>query len=290
VIPPEVFDATQCQLGEGPLWHPERAELFWFDIAGKRLFARKPQHPEARSWGFDEHVSAAGWIDAEHLLIASETALFRFSVETGRAETVCPLEADSPATRSNDGRADPWGGFWIGTMGKRKEPDAGAIYRYYRGELRRLYAPISISNAICFTPDRRFAHFADTERGIVWRQALDAATGWPEGPPERFLELPADRFRPDGAVIDSAGRFWCAQFGFGQVTCHGPDGRLIERLDLPAAQLTCPAFGGPGLNTLFVTSAAMPLSARARPDQQAAGMTFALRVEATGQPEPRVVL
>ncbi|MEP6333662.1 MAG: SMP-30/gluconolactonase/LRE family protein, partial [Anderseniella sp.] len=123
----EVFDSTPCTLGEGPLWHPERGQLFWFDIIGKTLFCREGQ--TLHQWRFDENVSAAGWVDRDTLLIASETGLFRFDIETGRQCLVQTLEADNAATRSNDGRADPWGGFWIGTMGKNAEPKAGAIYR-----------------------------------------------------------------------------------------------------------------------------------------------------------------
>ena len=95
---------------------------------------------EQKSWDFSEHVSAAGWVDHDTLLIASETGLWRFSLTTGRKDLVVALEADNPITRSNDGRADPWGGFWIGTMGKRAEPGAGAIYRFWQGALRRLGA------------------------------------------------------------------------------------------------------------------------------------------------------
>ncbi|MEL6588225.1 MAG: SMP-30/gluconolactonase/LRE family protein, partial [Pseudomonadota bacterium] len=127
----EIYDTRRCNLGEGPLWHPTRQELFWFDIIGKTL------HSKAQSWTFDEHVSAAGWVDDTTLLVASETALFRFDLTTGDRTDICALEADNPVTRSNDGRADPQGGFWIGTMGKEAEPKAGAIYRFYKGELRK---------------------------------------------------------------------------------------------------------------------------------------------------------
>ena len=91
-------------------------------------------------WQFDEHVSAAGWIDHDRLLIASETRLFSFNLATQAQQTVVALEAKDPRTRSNDGRADPWGGFWIGTMGKQAEAGLGGIYRYYQGTLRPLYS------------------------------------------------------------------------------------------------------------------------------------------------------
>ena len=138
-----LFDARTCALGEGPLWHPERGQLFWFDILGKTLLSR--QGDKTLSWRFDECVSAAGWIDRDTLLVASETALWRFDLNGAERSLVVPLEADQPLTRSNDGRADPWGGFWIGTMGFNAERGAGAIYRYYKGALRQLFAEITIS-------------------------------------------------------------------------------------------------------------------------------------------------
>lgn len=285
-----IFDDTACQLGEGPLWHPEREQLFWVDIVRQTLFSRSTTLNKPHSWSFDEAVSALGWIDKDHVLIASETGLLRFNLLNGRTETICAVEADNPLTRSNDGRADPWGGFWLGTMGKNKEPMSGAIYRYHRGELRRLFGPLSIPNAICFSPDRRFAYFTDTEEGIVWRQRLDETTGWPKGDPESYLVLPKSDYRPDGAVIDQDGRFWCAQFGFSRVTCHDFEGRLVDRIDLPAPQITCPAFGGENMSTLFATSAAKPLSAKARPELSESGMTFAVNVKVSGQTEHRVIL
>ena len=206
-----LFDARACALGEGPLWHPERGQLFWFDILGHTLMSR--QGDKTLSWRFDECVSAAGWIDRDTLLVASETALWRFDLNGAERSLVVPLEADQPLTRSNDGRADPWGGFWIGTMGFNAERGAGAIYRYYKGALRQLFAEITISNAICFSPDRRFAYYTDTPTRQIMRVPLDAAEGWPSAPPEVFVDLKKDKRNPDGAVVDSDGCLWNAQWG-----------------------------------------------------------------------------
>lgn len=282
-----IFDDTPCTLGEGPLWHPEREHLFWFDIAGKRLYAR--EGGEVRLWQFAEHVSAAGWIDRTRLLIASETQLFSFDLGTGERERLAALEAEKPATRSNDGRADPQGGFWIGTMAKNGGPGEGAIYRYYRGELRRLFAPISISNAISFTPDGRQACFADTSAQKVWRVALDGS-GWPKGEPELFLDLAPQGLNPDGAVFDAAGRFWLAQWGAARVACYDAEGTLVQSVPVPAPHSSCPAFGGPGLGTLFCTSARQGLGAEALAAAPQSGMTFASEPGAVGQAEHRVIL
>jgi len=284
-----IFDNRPCDLGEGPLWHPLRKQLFWFDILGKRMLSQTPEGPQ--SWQFDERVSAAGWIGADEVLIASETGLFRFHLITGARELVAAVEADNPATRSNDGRADPQGGFWFGTMGKRggDDPGAGAIYRFYRGEVRRLYPDITIPNSICFSPDGRTAHFSDTLTHKVMRVALDA-TGWPVGAPQVYLDLARDALLPDGAVCDAAGNLWLAEWGASRVAAYAPDGALLRVVGVDAPHSSCPAFGGEAMTTLFCTTALEGMSPAARAANPHAGMTFAVADVARGLPEPKVIL
>jgi sugar lactone lactonase YvrE len=278
----EIFSDTRCRLGEGPLWHPARGQLFWFDILSRRLLTREGDRE--RHWDFDTYVSAAGWIDDTTLLVAGATALMRFDIETGAREEVVPLEADNPVTRSNDGRADPWGGFWIGTMGVNAEPGAGAIWRYYRGEVRCLYPGITISNAICFSPDGGHAFFTDTRDGRILCQHLAPADGWPQGAPEVWLDLSGQVFGPDGAVVDADGYFCNAQWGEGRVARYDAEGRLSDVFAVPARQASCPAFGGADLTTLFVTTAADGQ------DDPAAGRTYAFATDIAGQAEHRVIL
>lgn len=272
-----IFDETQCKLGEGPLWHPSRKQLFWFDILGKRL------HTKGHHWQFEDYVSAAGWTSETTLLIATSNALRHFDITTGDHHVITPLEADNSVTRSNDGRADPQGGFWIGTMGINAENGAGAIYRYYKGALRRLFAPITISNAICFSPDGKTAYFTDTPTQQIMRVTLDPE-GWPISEPVLHIDLLGTDFRPDGAVVDSAGNLWNAQWGVGRVAGYDPAGRFIESFSFAAKQTSCPAFGGDELKTLFCTSAAVGLSGPAQ------GKTFAAKTRYIGQTEHRVIL
>lgn len=277
-----VFSDTVCTLGEGAFWHPLRKQFFWFDILGKRLLTRLDGAEQV--WKFDECVSAAGWVDRDRLIMASASALWQFNIETGKREKLVALEADNPSTRSNDGRADPFGGFWIGTMGFNAEPNAGAIYRYYRGELRTLFNDITISNAICFAPDGRSAFFTDTKDGRVMRVRLDA-DGWPVGSPEVFLDLSDEEFGSDGAVIDANGNFWNAQWGASRVACYAPDGQFVRAYAVPTPQASCPAFGGPDLTTLFVTTAAEGIE-----NDAMAGKTFSFQTDTIGQIEHQVVL
>lgn len=277
------FDTRPCELGEGPLWHPERRQFFWFDILGKRLLSRDAQGP--REWRFDRMASAAGWVDADRLMIGTETGLALLDLSSGVLDPVAEIEADNPATRSNDGRADRQGGFWIGTMGKAAEAGLGAIYRYYRGEVRKLAGGISIPNAICFSPDGRLAYYTDTPTQKVWRQPLDAE-GWPVGARDLYLDCAPLEVRPDGAVIDSEGAFCVASWGSGRVVRFAPDGTRLGDYPVGGRNSSCPAMGGADLRDMLVTTAREGLS---DPDD-AQGATYLVRVLVAGLAEPRVIL
>lgn len=280
----EVYDTRACELGEGAFWHPERGQLFWCDIHGQRLLSQN-REGGALEWRFGEKVSAVGWIDRDTLLIATETGLRRFDIASGEHELLVPLEAGDSDTRSNDGRADPFGGFWIGTMGKGAQAGRGAIWRFYRGALERLYAGITIPNAICFSPDGKLAYFADTPTGRIMAQPLDAE-GWPEDRPRLFLDLKPQGLNPDGAVVDADGALWNAQWGAGRVARYLPDGRLDRTVAVGGRNASCPAFGGEDLTRLFVTTAREGIK---RPDP-AQGLTYAVETGIRGQPEHRVLV
>ncbi len=278
----QTISSTACQLGEGAFWHPSLNQFFWFDILGQRLYTI--DEGTERHWQFDECVSALGWIDDSRFILASASALWEFDIATGEQSYLIGLEADTPETRSNDGRADPWGGFWIGTMGYNAEPKAGAIYRYYKGELRTLVPNVTISNAICFAPDRSCAYYTDTAKGKIMRQPLNAEDGWPIGKAELFLDLSDEDFGPDGAVVDADGNLWNAQWGASRVACYSPNGEFLTAHDVPTPQASCPSFGGADLSTLYVTTAADG----DLPDP--AGCTFAIATTAIGQREHQVKL
>lgn len=265
------------------MWHPQRGQFFWFDILNRRLLSR--DETGARDWRFDRMASAAGWVDRDRMLIGTETGLALLHLADGALLPVAGIEADDGSTRSNDGRADRQGGFWIGTMGKGAEPEKGAIYRFYRGEVRRLVPGVTIPNAICFSADGQLAYYADTHRQVVWRQPLDG-DGWPMGEPQVFLDLGPAGLNPDGAVIDAEGAFCVACWGEGKVIRFAPDGTRLDDYAVAGRHSSCPAFGGADMRDLLVTTAQEGIDA---PDQ-AQGLTYLTRATVPGLPEARVIL
>ena len=278
-----------CTLGEGPLWHPVRERLFWFDIPAGNLYSVDAYGNHQRSWNFGEPASAAGWIDRETLVVAAASGLQKFDLLHGQWVTLVEMEADNSVTRSNDGRTGPGGAFWIGTMGRELEDRAGAYYRYSGGSLYLLFDQVSIPNATCFSPDGSTAYLADTKRQKIWKWQLDE-TGAPVDEREIFVDLQAENLNPDGAVCDEEGFLWNAQWGASRLARYAPDGSLDRVVDLPVSQPTCPAFGGDDLATLFVTSASENLSPSQLAKEPDAGKVLMLDVGVKGLPEHQVVI
>jgi sugar lactone lactonase YvrE len=287
----ELFVDSRCELGEGPFWHPLQKRLFWFDILNRTLLSADANGTLVDRFTFKDFVSAAGVIDADRLLIAQAGALLEFSLSQDSSRVVVEIEPDKPGNRTNDGRVDRTGGLWIGTMSRRGGEDkgAGALYRYRDGELKTLLTDQTIPNSTCFSPDGTVAYYADTMNPAIRRVATDPATGLPVGEWSDFAAT-SGRGGPDGAVTDSAGYVWSARWGASCVIRHAPDGSVDRVVELPVSRVTCPAFGGEDLRTLYITSAREHMTPEELEREPHAGSVFAVRVDVPGLPETLVRL
>lgn len=281
---------SKCELGEGPFWHVARQQLFWFDINEQTLFAANAEGEIEDSWLFNETVTAAGIIDDNLLLLASENGLIEFDLRVGGMNRLLDIEREITTNRSNDCRVHPSGAFWIGTMVKEEGPKDGAVYHYRAGQLTKIISNVAIPNATCFSPDGRIAYWTDTPTKRILKCATDPATGMPIGEWELFADVSEGRGYPDGAVVDSEGYLWNAKWGGNCVVRHAPDGSIDRVIEVPVSQVTCPAFGGKDLKTLYITTAAKSLSAEQLADEKVAGGVFVIEVDVAGLPETPVTV
>jgi sugar lactone lactonase YvrE len=288
-VPTSTLCTEQCHLGEGATYDAATDTAWWFDILERRLFEANLQSEVIRVHQLGQMGSALARIDATRQLIASDDGLYIRTLADGAMALYRELEADNPLTRSNDARVHPSGTFWIGTMGRKAEAHAGAIYALHRGEIQRLFPGITIPNAICFSPDGSIGYFADTAENVLYRVSLEPHIGLPRSAPEVLLHHRGIGGL-DGAVVGGDGLIWNARWGGGCVDVYSPQGEHLRSLHVPARQASCPAFVGHNLSQLLVTSAWQDMDETARVADPQAGHTFVLDVAARGRPEPDVRL
>jgi sugar lactone lactonase len=288
-VPTSILSAEHCRLGEGASYDAITGTAWWFDLLEGRLFEAHLESGRTRIHQLGRMASALARIDAAHQLIAAEDGLYIRNTASGAMALYRPLEADNRVTRSNDGRVHPSGTFWIGTMGLKAERGAGTIYALHRGEILHLFPDITIPNAICFSVDGAIGYFADTAENVLYRVSLDPQTGLPRGAPDVLLRHTGIGGL-DGAVVDADGLIWNARWGGGCVDVYSPQGERLRSLHVPARHTSCPAFVGPNLSRLLVTSAWEGMDEAARAADPEAGCTFLLDVTGRGRSEPDVRL
>jgi sugar lactone lactonase YvrE len=281
----QLFVDSRCELGEGPFWHPLLGRLFWFDILNQTLLSAGADGHIVDRITFKDTVSAAGVIDADTLAVAQSGTLLRYSFSTDSTAPIIEVEGDIPTNRTNDSRVDRAGGFWIGTMGRRAEANAGGVWHYRKGTLTKIISDVTVPNSICFSPDGRTAYFTNGGKTIV-RCALDPETGAPIGPWEDFFTIEGHGVA-DGSVVDSEGFVWNARWNGGEVIRISPDGKLDKVVKVPGvSRVSCPAFGGKDLKTLYLTTAREHMTPEEIEQQPHAGSVFAVEIDVPGIAEP----
>lgn len=288
-VPTSVLSAERCHLGEGPTYDAATDTAWWFDIRERRLFEHRFADGRTLIHALPKMASALARIDGARQLILTEDGFYVRYVADGRMELFAALEADNPVTRSNDARVHPSGTFWLGTMGRRAEKGAGAIYALHRGRIVRLYPEITIPNAICFSPNGDIGYFADTGRNTLYRVPLDPSTGLPVGDPVVLIKHQGVG-GIDGAIVDADGLIWNARWGGGCIDIYDPAGHRLRSLRVPAGQSSCPAFVGRDFSRVLVTSAWQDMDEAQRAADPEHGKTFVLDAAAHGRAEPDVRL
>ena len=279
-----VLDA-RAVLGEGPVWDFRRQRLWWVDIEGQELHVFDPLAGEDRAIPVGQPVSAVVMRAARSggLMLAVKEGFAIFDVGTERLTLIARPEAELPGNRFNDGKCDPAGRFWAGTMGP--EPRQGALYCLDTDlSVKRKIERVSISNGLAWSPDGGTMYYIDSTAHVIAAYEYDTATG--EIANRRVVvEMPVEAGEPDGMTIDVEGMLWVALWDGGSVVRYRPaDGAVLARVSVPVSRPTSCAFGGADLDTLFITSARTGLDERALSAEPHAGGLFCCRPGVRGMP------
>lgn len=285
-----LIDTVPCQntLGEGIQWNKEDGCFWWTDIHSAKLYRYHLTTKKVTHWGLPEKLACFAFAKNESRIMAAFASGFAwFDVETGGVEWVAQPESIA-GNRSNDGRCDRQGRFWMGTVvDQRHSPDQQAsLYCMQKnGEISKHLSGLSISNALCWSPDSRKMYHADSPTQTIRAYDFDAQTGHISNP--QIFAKTEDGVEPDGACVDAEGFIWNAQWGASRVVRYAPDGSKNFVLSMPVSQATCVAFGGENLNVLAVTSARIGLDEAALQQQPDAGNVFIFETDIRGLEESR---
>ena len=272
------LDIPAATLGEGAIWSDRDSCFYFVDIIGHRVCRYRPADGTYRHWQFSGFVGSLAECESGGLIVALADCVVHFVPEAGvgAARELVAMERDRPLNRLNDGKPDPWGRFWVGSMQVDEKAPTGRLWRISAdGEARCVRDGIYISNGLAFDEQRGRIYFTDSKLGVIECAELDQdhlPGKW------RFFAR-AEAGVPDGSAVDAAGCLWNAEWDGRRLTRYSPDGDVDRVIEIPTRRPTCPAFGGPDLRSLFVASASHNLSAEELRSDGNAGAAFLLHLD-----------
>jgi sugar lactone lactonase YvrE len=279
-------------VGESPVWHPVESALYWVDINGFAVHRLHPASGKYSSWKMATEPSALAVDQDNNLVVATRAGFVYLNTTTGESEDMIAAPYDTKIMRFNDGRVDPAGRFWVGTMYEPRDQQKAEMYVLDKGQLRQAWAGgMTNSNGLAWSPDGRTMYHADTTSHRVDCYDYDVAAGAASN--QRNLVAFSDDKkaadyggRPDGAAMDSEGNYWVAMYEGGRIVKLSPTSELLAEIQLPLRCPTAVCFGGSDLRTLYVTSASHGRSNAEREQYPHTGKVLAFHVDVPGLEQP----
>jgi L-arabinonolactonase len=273
-------------LGEGPCWNSGEGVLYWVDIKRPAVFRFDPSRGQTGHWPMPRPVGCVATSQSPLRLVFADADGFGFlDLATGQITRIADPESDLPGNRFNDGKVDRAGRFWAGTIDAECVKPSGSLYRLDPGgSVHRMASGFICSNGLGWSPDDRTMYFVDSMVRTVWAYEFDCASG-ELGARRVFAELSGADGVPDGLTVDGQGFVWVAVWDGWRVIRYAPDGTIDTEVRMPVQRPSSCTFGGPGLRTLYITSACVELGWNALRRGPLAGALFALECSVAGLPE-----
>jgi len=282
---PELLLNACAQLGEGPAWDAARGRLSWVDIYAGDLHLYDPKTNLDEKIAAGAPLGCAAPTRSGNLILGLGNGIATLNLDPVKLTWLAAPEAYLPGNRFNDGKCGPDGRFLAGTMDNSEKEASGALYSYSPdGTLKTLIAGVRISNGLAWSPDHQTLYYIDTPTFKVMAYDYDLASG-EVGHPRVAVATPPALGWPDGMTSDAAGRLWVCMWGGAAITVWDPaNGKLLEKIALPAKNVTACVFGGENGTDLFVTSARKGLETADLTEYPLTGGLFRLQTDVTGMP------
>lgn len=281
------LDAPRCAGGENPMWDDTRNMLHYIDNTGMKVHTFDPQSGMARTLDMPSVITTLVLREGGGAVVTLRSGIHFLDLESGALEQILPLPVPPPYV-FNDGKVDALGRFLIGASTAAfhaPAPDGGLFRLDTDLRLTPLDSGIHFSNGPCWSPDAKTFYFSDSWLRTTYAYDYDPESGAVSNR-RIFVDTSDLGGLPDGATVDIQGRVWMAIYGGGKVAAFTPDGALDRVIDLPVSLVSSLAFGGPGLDRLFVTTIAHGLDGT--PTEPGAGSLYAIDdIGARGRPEHR---
>ena len=278
-----ILDAKAI-VGEGALWHPHEKVLYWVDIEGKMLHIFDPATEQDKAFPVKERIGTVVPLEKGGVIVALQNGIHKLDTKTEELTFIAnPIKEKD--IRFNDGKCDPAGRFWVGTMALDARKGAAVLYRIDTDKtIHQVLDNLTISNGIVWSADQKTMYFIDTPTGQVQAFDFNGKTG-EIGNGRVVVEIAKSEGSPDGMAIDADGNLWIALHKGGAVGCWNPiTGKLLEKITVAAPQTTSCAFGGENLDTLYITSGTEGLTEKQQKQYPASGGIFAVKPGVRGVP------
>jgi sugar lactone lactonase YvrE len=275
---PQVVVEHTCVLGEGPVWDTEMSRILWVDIIEGKIHQFSTRTNQHKIFDVGRMIGAIAIREAGGLIAALENGFATVDLENGEVKLISDPESQLPNNRFNDGKCDPAGRFWAGTMDMSGKRNAGGLYVLDgKFEVNEKLKDVSCSNGLAWNSDNNKLYYIDTPTRQVVAFEYDLKTGEIKNE-HVVIKFPEDIGLPDGMTIDTEGMLWVAFFDGWQVARWNPEtGQQLDKISLPVAKVTSCTFGGEDYRDLYITTASVGLEDGESQDQPLAGSLFVVK-------------
>jgi sugar lactone lactonase YvrE len=255
-IKAEIILDAKARLGEGSFWNPQQKKLWWVDIEGKAFHIFNPDSGKDMKFDLGERIGTVVPDHKEGVIVALQNGIFRFEPDSEKLQLITNPIKNKDNLRFNDGKCDPSGRFWVGTMDLDENESIASLYKIdHDGSVQEMLTDVTISNGIVWTSDKKTMYYIDTPTLKVKAFDYDDASGNITNP-RTAVEIPEEAGNPDGMAIDSEDKLWIAHWGGFCVARWDPEtGSMMQKIEVPAPQVTSCSFGGNDLDILYITTA-----------------------------------